>query len=187
MQCLWLFWSWRISRGEHPLQEGKSHVVGPSRVQSNICTDLISSKEIPPSSTQQLLKPFSLSFLHIRTGENSLIPLDKGNKRALGATEPVSQEQFWFLHWGWLVYGGLVQPLALQAGTAPRTAPSPCSQPRLANPRQLLVDTGGSVSRGQCHDAGCFMSKSNFFFFSSNDLMNKNAIVKILPSFAPAL
>lgn len=161
MQCLWLFWSWSISSGEHPLQEGKLHMVGPSRVQSSICTDLISSKEIPPSSSST----HSPSTSHTSWQGKSLIPLDKGKKRALGTTEPVSQEQFWFLHWGWLVYGGLVQPLALQAGTAPRTAPSPCSQPRLANPRQLLVDTGGSVSRGQCHDAGCFMSKSNFFFF----------------------
>lgn len=51
------------------MQEGKLHVVGPSRVQSSVCTDLISSKEIPPSSTQQLLKPFSLHFPHIRTGK----------------------------------------------------------------------------------------------------------------------
>lgn len=78
-----------------------------------------------------------------------------------------------------------MQPLALQAGAAPCTAPSPCSQPHLANPRQLLVVTGGSVSQGSAtmHAALCLKA----FFFSSSDLMNKNAIEKILPSFAPAL
>lgn len=68
-----------MTGGGHP-QQDRLYIVGTTHVQTNPSPNLISSRETPPSSTQQ---PFNLLLLHspqVRTRE---ITSDKDNKRAL--------------------------------------------------------------------------------------------------------